>query len=118
LATNTTGISACLHEGLQCRLRAQGDKYIRVGADHFRRLRGQCGQILICRSLIDEQILALVETGFPQLVHEGAIGRSHDGILGASEHGDASRLARLLRARRERPGNRRAEKRDELAPHE
>ena len=105
------------HKRLQRRLRAQGDKHIRVGAGHFSRLRGECGQILIRRSLIDDQILALAETGFLQFVQERPIGRSHDGIAGADEHADASRLARLLRARGERRQRRRtAEQRDEFAP--
>src|SRR5262249_56987889 len=80
--------------------------------------RDKCRARIIAPSIFDGEVLAFSETQRVQLSQKGLMLRDHPWGVGAgAENADAPDLARLLRARRERPRcSRAAEQRDELTP--
>src|SRR5215471_20418209 len=73
-------------------------------------------QSLVGAAIVDDDILAFGKPKLAQLGYEDLIARSRNRIVRAwTQNADAPQALRLLRARRERPSDRTAEQRDELA---
>src|SRR5262245_65990620 len=67
-------------------------------------------------AILDRDVAAFDPAEFVQPLHQGGDRLADHRRRGPAKEPDSWQLRRLLRARRERPGSRAADERDELAP--
>src|SRR5262245_27075708 len=108
--------SARARDRLQCGFRANGDDQVGLRARQLR--RDDEGAAWIVHPLIvDGYISTFAKAKLFQLRAEGLIvGNRRRVVERGTEHAKPNELARLLRARRERPRRRATKQRDEVAP--